>query len=89
MKIGGVTLVGGMAYTQRVYKAWQSYQQVKPPVSATEIEPPPSGSGFLPAASDPQGVNALSLLLARAMIAAAKADGQIDVQESQAILNQI
>ncbi|NCC26735.1 MAG: DUF533 domain-containing protein, partial [Gammaproteobacteria bacterium] len=44
---------------------------------------------FLPAAGDPQGVSALSLLLARAMIAAAKADGQIDVQESQAILNQI
>ncbi|KAA6184396.1 tellurite resistance TerB family protein [Thiohalocapsa marina] len=30
-----------------------------------------------------------SQLLARAMIAAAKADGQIDVQESQTILNQI
>jgi uncharacterized membrane protein YebE (DUF533 family) len=84
VKIGGVALVGGLAY-----KAWQSYQQGKPPVSATEIEPPPSGSAFLPAAGDPQGDSALSLLLARAMIAAAKADGQIDVQESQAILNQI
>lgn len=31
----------------------------------------------------------LSLLLARAMIAAAKADGKIDTEESQAILNQI
>jgi uncharacterized membrane protein YebE (DUF533 family) len=84
VKLGGVALVGGLAY-----KAWQTYQQGQQPGAPTAIEPPPSGSAFLPAASDPQGGTALSLLLARAMIAAAKADGQIDVQESQAILNQI
>ena len=43
----------------------------------------------MPEASDTQGANSLSLLLARAMIAAAKADGQIDTRESQVILNQI
>jgi uncharacterized membrane protein YebE (DUF533 family) len=83
-KLGGVALVGGLAY-----KAWQNYQQGQQTATPTAIEPPPSGSAFLPAAGDPQGGTALNLLLARAMIAAAKADGQIDVQESQAILNQI
>jgi uncharacterized membrane protein YebE (DUF533 family) len=84
VKLGGVALVGGLAY-----KAWQSYQQGQQPESPTAIEPPPSGSAFLPAPGDPQGDTTLGLLLARAMIAAAKADGQIDVQESQAILNRI
>jgi uncharacterized membrane protein YebE (DUF533 family) len=84
VKLGGVALVGGLAY-----KAWQNYQQGQQPEAPTAIEPPPSGSAFLPAPGDPQGDTALSLLLARAMIAAAKADGQIDVQESQAILNRI
>ena len=84
MKLGGVALVGGLAY-----KAWQSYQQGQQPEAPTAIEPPPSGSAFLPALGDPQGNTALSVLLARAMIAAAKADGQIDVQETQTILGQI
>jgi uncharacterized membrane protein YebE (DUF533 family) len=84
VKLGGVALVGGLAY-----KAWQSYQQGQQPEAPTAIEPPPTESAFLPAPDDPEGDTALGLLLARAMIAAAKADGQIDVQESQAILNRI
>ena len=48
-----------------------------------------SGGAFLPRENDAAGTNALSLLLARTMISAAKADGQIDTQESQVILNQI
>ena len=61
MKLGGVALVGGLAY-----KAWQSYQQGQQPEAPTAIEPPPSGSAFLPAPGDPQGNTALSVLLARA-----------------------
>jgi hypothetical protein len=70
-KLGGVALVGGLAY-----KAWQSYQQGRQPEAPAAIEPPPSGSAFLPAAGDVQGDMSLGLLLARAMIAAAKADGR-------------
>ena len=84
VKLGGVALVGGLAY-----KAWQTYQQGQQPDATTAIEPPPSGSAFLPAPGDPQGDMALGVLLARAMISAAKADGQIDVQETQTILGQI
>jgi uncharacterized membrane protein YebE (DUF533 family) len=88
-KLGGAALVGGLAY-----KAWQSYQQgqqaapVGPPATPP-VEPPPAGSAFLPAPEESEQNQALSLLLSRAMIAAAKADGQIDVQESQTLLNRI
>ena len=83
LKVGGLALVGGLAY-----KAWQNYQQGGR-TSGTEVEVPPAGGAFLPDAADARGTNDLSLLLARSMIAAAKADGQIDARESQAILNQI
>lgn len=88
LQLGGLALVGGLAY-----KAWQSYQQgnKQPGTTSSEpaIAPPPPDSAFLPARSDTAATNALSTLLARAMIAAAKADGEVDTRESQAILNQI
>jgi uncharacterized membrane protein YebE (DUF533 family) len=86
LKLGGMALVGGLAY-----KAWQSYQQngTQAPVAGADLQPPPPGSAFMPAPGDSAGADALSMLLARAMISAAKADGQIDAGESQAILNQI
>jgi uncharacterized membrane protein YebE (DUF533 family) len=84
LQLGGMALVGGLAY-----KAWQNYQQGSGVTAGTDIAAPPAGSAFLPASNDTAGTRSLSLLLARAMIAAAKADGQIDTQESQTILNQI
>ncbi len=84
LQLGGMALVGGLAY-----KAWQSYKQGSGTTNLTGVESPPAGSAFLPASTDETTANELSLLLARAMIAAAKADGQIDTQESQAVLNQI
>jgi uncharacterized membrane protein YebE (DUF533 family) len=87
LKLGGLALVGGLAY-----KAWQNYQQGAAQPSGQTlggVEPPPAGGAFMPQEGDAAGTTALSMLLARAMIAAAKADGQIDTQESQAILNQI
>jgi len=84
LKLGGLALVGGLAY-----KAWQSYQQGAGAAGGGGIEVPPTGGAFLPDSSDAQATGSLSLLLARAMISAAKADGQVDMHESQAILNQI
>ncbi|MFE8032306.1 tellurite resistance TerB family protein [Thiohalocapsa marina] len=84
IKVGGLALVGGLAY-----KAWQNYQKGAKATPEEALQPPPSDSGFLPAAADAQAGAVLSLLLAKAMIAAAKADGQIDTAESQAILEQI
>jgi uncharacterized membrane protein YebE (DUF533 family) len=84
LQIGGLALVGGLAY-----KAWQNYQQGSAADTGGGKDTIPVGTAFLPASNDTAGANALSLLLARAIISAAKADGKIDIGESQAILQQI
>ncbi len=83
LKVGGLALVGGLAY-----KAWQHHQQSKA-VPGGQSATLPNERAFIPESGDAAGANWLSVLLARAMIAAAKADGHIDTTESQAILNQI
>jgi uncharacterized membrane protein YebE (DUF533 family) len=81
LKVGGVALVGGLAY-----KAWQKYQQGQAGSAAAASV---SEQAFLPRDADSEESNNLGVLLAQTMIAAAKADGQIDINESQAILNRI
>lgn len=83
-KLGGLALIGGLAY-----KAYQNYQQGRPPLAGAQRQPQaqallpaPAGSGFEPAAV----TNANATLLIRAMIAAAAADGRIDAQEQKKIL---
>jgi uncharacterized membrane protein YebE (DUF533 family) len=76
LKAGGLALVGGLAY-----KAWQQYQGGR----ADDSQPVPSA--FVP--PTPQESNPLSLLLVKAMIAAARADGNIDSEEHQAIMSRI
>lgn len=88
-KLGGLALVGSLAY-----KAWQQHQQnstvpQQGTVSAQPLLPAPEDGAFLPRPGDEKGSNALSLLLVRATIAAAKADGKITTEESQNILQQI
>lgn len=96
VKLGGLALVGGLAY-----KAWQNHKQSTgaTPMAAPAVPPRtpgpealpavPQGTGFLPAPGDTQGTEQLSQLIIRAMISAAKADGQIDTRESQMILQQV
>jgi len=76
LKAGGLALIGGVAY-----KAWQGYRQQQ---ADTQQAPP---GAFVPSAEPDQ--DALSLLLLKAMIAAARADGNIDAQEHQAIMQRI
>jgi len=76
LKAGGVALVGGLAY-----KAWQHYQGGQQ-----------AGNEAAPAAFVPQAQgesDALGLLLVRAMIAAARADGNLDSTEHDAIMSRI
>ena len=81
VKLGGLAMIGALGY-----KALQNYQQGQRP----DAGPPagqallaaPEGSGFEPAAVS----NEHAMLLMRAMIAAAAADGRIDAQEQQKIL---
>lgn len=93
VKLGGLALVGGLAY-----KAWQSHKQSSAgPATGYAAAAPvgnpvaqvPQASGFLPSPGDEHGAQALSQLMVRAMISAAKADGQVDTRESQMILEQV
>ncbi|GGH30751.1 hypothetical protein GCM10007036_41570 [Alsobacter metallidurans] len=80
-KLGGLALVGGLAY-----QAWQNYQQGKPLVSLPQqsgqpqIAEAPAESPF-GTTGDAGRDNATALLLIRAMIAAASADGVVDDAE--------
>ena len=78
----GVALVGGLAY-----KAWQQHQQRQ--AAAGQAVPTAARQAFIPDPDNDREATALSLLLARSMIAAAKADGQIDNKELQKIVGRM
>ncbi|MHA6641522.1 tellurite resistance TerB family protein [Mesorhizobium sp. A623] len=84
VKLGGLAAIGGLAY-----KAYQNYQSGKAPADAPvasepELLPPPSDTRFHPSQA-PQGETEFALMLVRAMIAAAKADGRVDDEERRKI----
>lgn len=93
LKVGGVAAVGALAYT--AYKRYSNSNTgdtaaVAPVANTTEaLTPAPAGSAFMPQQNDIAGNEALGLTLVRAMIAAARADGKLDAQESQAIFQKI
>jgi uncharacterized membrane protein YebE (DUF533 family) len=81
-KVGGLALIGGLAY-----KAYQNFQEGKPVLTGQKpsqqtLLAAPQGSGFEAGAV----TNGSAMLLVRAMIAAAAADGRIDQKEQQRIL---
>jgi uncharacterized membrane protein YebE (DUF533 family) len=81
-KLGGVALVGGLAY-----KAYQNYQEGKPLASFGDpVLAAPAGSGYAEGDGDD---NERALLMVRAMIAAAAADGEIDDTERARILGNL
>ena len=91
LKLGGIAALGAMAYG-----AFQKYNSNQPnrqrpaaPVEEVPLQPAPEDSPFLPAQNDSAGMQHLRLILVRAMIAAARADGTLDAQESQAIFQRI
>ena len=77
VKLGGTAALAGLAY--KAYEAWRSSQSqpagsdAPPPMK--DITPKPEGTPFLPGPSAER--DTMSLAILRAMIAAAKADGQI------------
>ncbi|PYF83385.1 uncharacterized membrane protein YebE (DUF533 family) [Marinomonas alcarazii] len=96
IKYGGMAAVGGMAY-----KAWRNHKESQTTTQITNIEPNqsfgssttpavPAGSIFDLAEEKPtQQVENMRLILIRAMISAAKADGHIDTSEQTRIEQQI
>lgn len=81
LKYGGIAAVGALAYT--AYKNHQAQKQVAPP--ASDLVPPPADSGFAPQTGT-EAANETALLVVRSMIAAARADGQLDGQEMEKVL---
>jgi len=90
VKVGGLALVGGLAY--KAYRDWQAKQGVAgatpAPASAGELPAPPADSPFHPDAPR-RSADARALDLLRAMIAAAKSDGHIDPEEQRRIFGKL
>ena len=80
-KLGGVAAVGGLAYY-----AWKRHEAGKLGAPHTDaIEPPPAG--FLP--HDGEEKQRLARATLKAMINAAKADGQIDSEEKAKLFDRL
>ena len=81
-KLGGVALVGGLAY-----KAFQNYQAGRPLTQIGEpVAAAPDGSGYAEGDTNDQEK---ALLMLRSMIAAAASDGEIDATEHQRIMGNL
>ena len=79
-KLGAVAAIGGLAYS-----AWQKHQQNQ----QGGATPATSEDRFVPPQSAEAEQEELGKTLVRAMIAAAKADGQIDAIEKDAIFKKL
>jgi len=96
LQLGGAAAVAGLAYS--AYQRYRSGQlpgggastvAVPGPAMEQADLKPLQEAHFLPGPNDAAATESLSLKLIRAMIGAAKADGQIDGTESERIFNQI
>src|SRR5436853_347980 len=79
--------MGGGARDGQNYQATQGAQRTVPVEPMKDVTPKIEGTPFLPSSASER--NELSLVLLRAMIAAAKSDGQIDAREQQAIFTKL
>lgn len=87
VKLGGLAAIAGLGY--QAYKSWQAGKQPGSDVAnsqGTELLPPPD-SEFAPQSQD--NSPDFALVLVRAMIAAARADGHINDAERSAILGKV
>jgi len=84
-KAGAVAAVGGLAYS-----AWQTYQKNQQQAgAASDGAPAPTQDAFVPPPQAAYQNEELGKTLVRAMIAAAKADGQIDAEEKDRIFKRL
>lgn len=77
-KVGAVAAIGSLAW-----QAWQNYQKNQPGA------PSSSQDAFVPPPQASYQTEELGKTLVRAMIAAAKADGQIDAEEKDRIFKRL
>lgn len=81
--LGGIALIGGLAY--KAWQAWQAGQAPTAGAAAAVIEAPPADSAFGAEAASQD----TALVLIRATIAAATADGHIDTEERGRIIGNL
>ena len=81
---GAIAAVGGLAYS-----AWQKHQQGQQSPGTGAPAPLAGRDAFVPPPSAEHQQEELGKTLVRAMIAAAKADGQIDGEEKQRIFGRL
>ncbi|MGB8527091.1 MAG: tellurite resistance TerB family protein [Rhodoplanes sp.] len=83
-KLGGLAVLGGLAY-----KALQNYRAGKPPMDlGNDVEPAPAESPFGDTPDQDQDQET-AMLMVRAMIAAASADGVVDNAERSHIVGSL
>ncbi|MBL0372240.1 tellurite resistance TerB family protein [Rhizobium sp. KVB221] len=91
LKLGGLAAIAGLGY--QAYKNWQDGQQPQTADAGAaasngpELLPAPTGTGF--GVEDDANSADFAVVLVRAMIAAARADGHIDDAEREAILGKV
>lgn len=87
VKLGGLAAIAGLGY-----KAWQNYQKGGKPVETAQSDPvlieDQRDAGFDTHAASPDA-HEFALVLVRAMIAAARADGHIDDEERSRIVDKL
>jgi uncharacterized membrane protein YebE (DUF533 family) len=87
VKLGGLAAIAGLGY-----QAWQNYQNGKAPAEAADTEPLPvedqREAGFDTHAASPDAKE-FAIVLVRAMISAARADGHIDDEERSRIVDKL
>lgn len=83
-KVGGAALIGGLAY--KAYEDWKAGKSVSAEDGPISL-PKPDGTVFLPADAD--AADDLATRILQAMIAAAKADGHVTVDERARIEGQL
>jgi uncharacterized membrane protein YebE (DUF533 family) len=84
IKLGGLAVVGGLAY--QAYQNWQRNKGIEAGTQPKELAPPPPDSVFATAGGS-EDDRAKAFLVA--MIAAAKADGHIDMAEQKRIFGRM
>jgi len=84
---GGAAVVGAMAY--KAYENWQQGKAATTAPATTQADLAYVAPRFLPEAAPAADGQPFQLLLIRAMIGAAKADGHIDAQEQTMLFQQV
>jgi uncharacterized membrane protein YebE (DUF533 family) len=87
LQVGGMAAIAGLAYA-----AWQRHQRDAAAAGTLDAQPSPQqlrSAGFLPAASQGGTGGELDLALFRAMVAAARSDGRLDVGERRVLFDHI